>query len=176
MSFVIFLDIDGVLNTDEYIQKADTDPTEKPRTHIDPERVKHLNNILEVCPKNTQVVLTSTWKKEFNEQEMTKILQDQGFRGTVDDTAISIREPAAGYGSFSTRRELREQTVRHHLKQNPEIECFLIIDDYPTTRAPEDVWLEGQLEYLIYTNGEGLQNQHVKEVEIRNYTEQTPGG
>ena len=81
---VIFLDIDGVLNTGKYITwlfEVKKQPISGKRIPLDPDAVLNLN-MLTMFP-NTFIVVSSTWRFGENILSMQKILSDNGVRGQV---------------------------------------------------------------------------------------------
>lgn len=79
---IVYLDIDGVLNTDEYI---DTLPDTIPMTRqwwvemIDPKRIEILNVLAEHC----YFVLSTSWRMHWSDSEMQDILNERGFKGII---------------------------------------------------------------------------------------------
>lgn len=86
MKPIVYLDIDGVLNNDEYI---DSLPEEiKPgwdmslewwEEMIDPKRVEILNRLAENC----YFVLSTSWRNRWSDTEMQNILNSRGFKGVI---------------------------------------------------------------------------------------------
>jgi hypothetical protein len=90
---VIFLDIDGVLNSHIYFSsresiKEDERLNNDPDGHdkndlIDPKAVENLNEIVRNVP-NVEFVLSSTWRRGHHITEMTEILKSKGFIGIIN--------------------------------------------------------------------------------------------
>lgn len=76
---VIFLDIDGVLNTWSFI--ANLPASASYQDAIDPEAVARLNRIVEVS--GAKVVISSSWRRKHTSKDMQELLDAQGFRGEV---------------------------------------------------------------------------------------------
>jgi hypothetical protein len=95
---VIFLDIDGVLNSrkffqeaNEWIVQADT-RFEYYARQIDPECVQRLNNLVERT--GSVVVLSSTWRRVHPLDYNRAFLRAAGFRGVLyDETPVLNRHP-----------------------------------------------------------------------------------
>ena len=134
---IIFLDFDGVLNSNKLLDTADL---HRPETydeqelmdelnlashghnarlairHIDPTMVSYLNTIIEATGAN--VVLSTAWRKIFSRAEITGILKFHGFKGTIIDiTPITF--------SYMPR----DQEISRWLANNPDITTFVILDD-----------------------------------------------
>lgn len=74
---VLFLDIDGVLNSLRYLKNnpGAFDPVQGPRS-IDPEAAGRLNSILERT--NAMVVVTSTWRLSYSIKRLESLLRSRG--------------------------------------------------------------------------------------------------
>jgi hypothetical protein len=77
---VVFLDIDGVLNSTQFFKMEDTYPKSNPRSQLDSEAISYLNEIAD-----WNFVLSSTWRKFYDKNEMNNMLNDMGFNGTIID-------------------------------------------------------------------------------------------
>ena len=132
MSFAVFLDIDGVLNSRTTCEKT-------PDYHvgIDDLRVEVLAEAIKKYGP-TEIVLSSDWKE---------------LRSEVDDYIYLISK-LANYGlelvgKTTDHYNNRGEGIQHYLKAHPEINEYVILDDnefdfcdYP------NIW-----ERLILTNG-----------------------
>jgi len=80
---VIFLDIDGVLNHNLYYEKINYDKSDYPYSKFDPEKIELLNTLI----KNTgaKIIISSTWRKNTQKEELEKIMQKRGFKYTILD-------------------------------------------------------------------------------------------
>ena len=98
---IVFLDIDGVLNTTAYIDRAiaraeasDFSPTtssESLASLIDPERVELLNEIVEAT--GARVVASSDWRELASVSELEDILASRGFEGDLIDATPRMKAP-----------------------------------------------------------------------------------
>lgn len=78
---IVFLDIDGVLNSQLFYEKQhqkklngeELEPY--PYNHIDPQAIEFLNGLADDC----KFVLSSTWRN--SSADVFQILKDKGFRG-----------------------------------------------------------------------------------------------
>lgn len=89
---LIFLDVDGVLNSHAWFKKfnekhgrnasiAGDRDGKGPSEHIDPKTVERLNRIVEVG--KADVVLSSTWRAGRTVTQIQELLERSGFRGRV---------------------------------------------------------------------------------------------
>lgn len=98
---VIFLDIDGVLNSEEWavrrFEEMSTDAIENsyPYGEFDKKLVVNLNKI--VRETNAKVVISSSWRQGRTMEELQKILDNKGFIGEVIDMTPCMGAPL-GFG------------------------------------------------------------------------------
>ena len=119
---VIFLDIDGVLNHENFYEsRFNTEIYPNgfgtyPLCEFCPESVDNLNKILEET--GAKIVISSSWR--FNENIDT-ILSVVGVKQTIFD-----KTPYLGikYGSLCRGKEIQD-----YLDNHPEIDDYVIIDD-----------------------------------------------
>lgn len=89
---VLFLDVDGVLNSSAYLLAlGKKDPGIKlagdvwnQAEHLDPTRVARLNTILDAT--GCKVVLSSAWRCSFTLGGVQQFLRHRGFTGRLHDT------------------------------------------------------------------------------------------
>ncbi len=130
---VIFLDIDGVLNTPGFEMASTGNPP-----FIDP---KHLTVLKEILDKSgAVVVLSSFWKKGWE--------KGRGFDLVFSEAGITIGDVTPNLGFKGTE-------IAAWLKAHPEIDSFAIIDD---SRVG---WGE-LISSVVFTNPEsGLTPEHI---------------
>lgn len=143
---VVFLDIDGVLNGQAYQKIA----TESPP--IDQTRLPILKEILD--KSGAKVVLTSSWRTGWE--------PGCSFDATLREGGILIHD-------VTPRVSLRPFEIAAWLKEHPEVESFVILDDTP----PSPGW--GTLiSHMITTDPihtPGLEQTHIPlALEILNKT------
>lgn len=90
---IIFLDFDGVLNSEvwmksrfDIIDNNDID-SQYPFYEIDPNAIKNLNRIIEET--GAKVVVSSTWRHGRTPEELSRILEFHNFKGEIIDTTPS---------------------------------------------------------------------------------------
>lgn len=130
--FVVFLDVDGVLNTRTTVQH-----TPRGFTGIDDARVRILAKAIEKYGGG-DLVLTSDWKRLSKTNDdyiyLVSKLEKQGL-------TITSHAPDVNYA--------RGAGVAKYLEQHPEIEEYVVLDDYPFDfERFEKIW-----ERLLLTNG-----------------------
>lgn len=148
---VIFLDIDGVLN----------DQTTEDRANgcigIDNSKVYRLKKIVE--ENNAIIILSSSWRYHWWKRESDD--DEQHPLGEYLDKKL------AGYGlkitdKLPTPGNKRGRTIRDWLKEHPEVDAFIVLDDEEFDYRDNDVWL---IPYLVktsfYSDVGGLQDTHV---------------
>ena len=108
---VIFLDIDGVLNSDEYVDRVKKTDIQGIERDIDIEKVKLLKRAIDET--GAKVVLSSTWRYTKNASYLKGLLANYGIR--VDSTPYI--------------QDKRGLEIKKWLSENQGVEDFLIIDD-----------------------------------------------
>jgi len=136
---VLFLDIDGVLNTSEWLKdrvKGTEDRDAYYLSMIDPAAVGLLNQVLERT--GCEVVLSSTWRIAHERPAMQRLLEIKGFNGAILDytprkgtEAIPIRRKPGGPWVNAKFSEYVDRGYEIHawLEKHPEVTSFAILDD-----------------------------------------------
>lgn len=129
----IFLDFDGVLNSDKYFSsfqyKKEAEGVEDARVmliahwmHLDPEAIGFINQLVE--QSGAQVVISSTWRLRYSIDEMNKMLSDRGA------TFKTIAKTPRGNPKKFSQRVMREDEIQEFLDNLSEpADSFVIIDD-----------------------------------------------
>jgi len=123
---VIFLDIDGVLNSHEsYVRHCKETFHDNP----DPEHIKHLNRIVEKT--GAKVVISSTWRLGIHSLGIWRLLDAFGFKGEVigqtPRRAGSIR--GVEIGDWIDKHNKGEDLFMQVDKEVDPVESFVILDD-----------------------------------------------
>lgn len=120
---VIFLDIDGVLNHEQfYIKRAESAKTgtnefqSYPLSQFDPESVANLNYITEQT--GAKLIISSSWRFD---SDIKDIFKKVGITAPVYGITPSLREK---YGYLCRGKEIDLYLSRH-----PEITRYVILDD-----------------------------------------------
>jgi hypothetical protein len=150
---VIFLDIDGVLNSYWFFRfaaesKLDIAP---PHNAIDRKAVRWLNALVEET--GAKVVISSTWRLLWPLDEVVDALLDKGFGGQVIDKTPDLQRRAQRNGA-TTDMPQRGDEIRAWLDEHPEVTAFVVFDDSDDMDAVRDnfVWVNGM---------KGLKPKHV---------------
>lgn len=139
MSFVVFLDVDGVLNARTTCERA---PSEL-YTGIDEARIRILAGAMREC-RASGVVLTTTWK-DLRPDHEDYIYLKEGLSKYGIEIIGKTKEP-----SFFQRGK----GVLDYLNKTPEIDEFVILDDqHFDFRDSRKLW-----ENYIDTRGRGIEN------------------
>ena len=156
---VIFLDVDGVLNSEKFWEKqtqsfrytaalneGKTDDEISVIANFDPDAVAWVNYI--VARTNAEVVMSSTWRSDYN------IPFKMRYAGLL--------RPIYGITPFSKDRH-RGTEIKKWLDDHPEVTHYVILDD-------DNDMLEEQLEHFVQTGWvEGLNEECAdRAVEILN--------
>jgi len=129
---VIFLDIDGVLNNHASLCEG---------VHLLPEKCLLIEDLCEHT--GAQVVVSSTWRIGTDIKELKHILWRSGLSNVLDKTPTS--------------NGIRGGEIESWLKEHPEVEAYVIIDD-------DSDFLDYQKPYHIHTDMRtGLCRKHIKE-------------
>mgnify|MGYP003393400355 CR=1 FL=1 len=132
---VIFLDFDGVLNSEMFFVGLDRKNCEKafPESELSEELISNLNFIIEETGAN--VVVSSTWRHGRSVAELQRLLETAGFKGKViDKTPDFLHNTTIPRGI----------EIEGWLKKN-SVESFVIIDD-------DDDMLENQVDNFLQTS------------------------
>lgn len=131
-TFVIFLDVDGVLNTMTTVKKAPSG-----YIGIDDSRVKLLEQVIRKCG-GADIVLSSDWKDLKPNHEDYKCLVSK-----LSGHNLKIS------GKTRDEKHNRGNGIKQYLKEHSEIEEYVILDDNRFDfRDCEKNW-----ERLLLTNG-----------------------
>lgn len=78
---IIFLDFDGVLNSEEFMIEADLWEIEDPATMVNEKAVEKLNKI--IMETGAKVVISSSWRYYLSLEKIIEILNGKNFIGEV---------------------------------------------------------------------------------------------
>lgn len=109
---IIFLDIDGVLNTKE---------SWKIPFSLDKDCIKTFSSFINKCKKSPKIVLTSSWKTGFSSLPEYETPQLQSLRKELAVYNVSILGRTKDLGN-------RIAEINDYL-QNHEVESYAVIDD-----------------------------------------------
>jgi hypothetical protein len=115
---IIFLDIDGVLNSHKTFdnpKRSQQDYVWKETDDIDPDNISQLNRILKET--NSFIVISSSWKNGRSVELLKTIAQ----KVKIDSTKIIDKTP--------TLTSDRGDEIKLWLKKNKQVKKFVILDD-----------------------------------------------
>jgi hypothetical protein len=149
MSKVIFLDIDGVLNTKWWYTQMDRNtPKDKYGYAFDPRSVANLQKIVDVT--GADIVISSSWKS-FGLSELEEMWQDRGLPGKlIGITPNSVSDEMLLNADLDHIElfHIRGMEIKEWLdKHGKKVSHYVIIDDM-------DNFLPDQQPYFVQTNPE----------------------
>lgn len=152
---IIFLDIDGVLNSRQWMEEFHAQhPTEHRfmQERFDEKAVARLQRLVEAT--DAKIVISSTWRLLHSLSDIRGLLNQHGFKGDVIDKTPRIPDGVRG-GEIETWLSQRNSFLG-------DVDSFVILDD--------DDDMEPLMDKLVQTNFEfGLQDEHVeKAIEMLN--------
>jgi hypothetical protein len=144
---VIFLDIDGVLNSDAY------DRTRSPEEgNIDMERLPLLREIVDAT--GAQIVLASTWREHWESDPALCDAEGRELHAAFAANGLAIFDKTPVVSGL-----LRPDEIRAWLCAHGEVRDFVILDDFLFG------WGADLSDRLVRTSpriGRGLEARHVK--------------
>ena len=159
MQKIIFLDVDGVLNSLEYFdQLKNSDQSKKIGEYqeLDVEKVRLLAEI--ITNTGAEIVLSSTWRDIGRKEGQRDHPMYQYLVDTLDAFGLKIIDHTP-YFEYDRPREIKEWLNR---QEDKDIRFVSLDDDF----TPEAYEKYGIGEYLVrttfYGSNGGLQKVHVK--------------
>mgnify|MGYP000936458656 FL=1 len=117
MSRILFLDIDGVLNSHNFFHEMERKKQQYTNEMLDTVAVEVLNSIQTVTQCN--IVISSSWRLCNSQEEIQKTLCHYGFKGNILDMTPDI-------SLFDRKAE-----ISNWIKNHSEADSFCALDDYP---------------------------------------------
>lgn len=121
---LIFLDIDGVLNSTRFRAEhtggdgaVTLDGAFDAIAHLDPRRVARLNVL--VSRSGARVILSSSWRLWFGLENTERSLRERGFVHALSGATIRLVGRS------------RHDEIRHHLAALAQVPNFVVLDDEP---------------------------------------------
>ena len=161
---VIFLDIDGVLNSELFNRTLDERHRQlghhevcecfKLYRQIDRDAVARLNRLVEAT--GSKIVISSSWRKLFDPPELHRILSEHGLVAEIiGETPDGPNDPEMLETFGHIDRVFRGHEIDCWLKKHPEVDRFVILDDCSD--------MEMHMNRLVQTDcEEGLLDEHVE--------------
>lgn len=145
---VIFLDIDGVLNSDEYFKKIKGKKIEGIENEVDIEKIKLLKKA--VVATRAKVVLISSWRNKENGILLKQLLMQYGI--LADSTPFIESE--------------RGKEIKQWLANHPATEDYVILDD-EIFDSYDDILIKKLIKISNGNGinyGEGLQQKNIETI------------
>lgn len=147
---VIFLDIDGVLNSDTYMEKQLDNSSEGIESEIDPATLILLKKAVDTT--GAKIILSSSWRIMRKYNELEKFLMKFGISSSGKTPYVDGK---------------RGLEIKQYLSENKNIEQYLILDDEIFESFDEEL-----VNHLILTKSdqnyhgfsEGLTEKHIKQI------------
>lgn len=119
---VLFLDIDGVLNSHAWLEQGHMKSHTKMETHFDPEACRLLNTVIQRT--GCELVLSSSWRIGHDVSWIETVLQKRGcplakFRGETPNLILED----------NSNDDLRGREIEAWLKAADFKDAFVIVDD-----------------------------------------------
>ncbi len=149
---LIFLDIDGVLNTD-YTKELTSSGT----IFVEDNKIKILKQIIDET--DAKVVLSSTWRMGWlgSEMEIQRSVFGQDFielRNKLEEFGIVLYDKTPVFDNYM---RLRGEEIKAYLDSHNNIDGYVIIDDL------DGHYLRPCSSHLLQTSQlKGLQEKHIK--------------
>lgn len=157
---IIFLDFDGVLNTDDFINKVLIEQHQNdcrdvaPHLLIIPNKIEILNEI--IAKTNTNIVVSSTWRKLHDLNVLRNIFKRLNCIGEIIDvTPIIKADPNDLWPRWIRRGDEIDKWFKDHIK---EIESFVIVDDI------DDFYEDQRIRFVQTDCNEGLVEKHIEQI------------
>lgn len=147
---VIFLDIDGVLNSKAYDQKRNINE----QSNIDETRLPLIKKIVDAT--NAHIVLSSTWREHWDKEQENRDLDGQYIHRLFSKYGLDIYDKTPILGHRAKRKDEIKQWLKN---SSVPVESFVIIDDYRFG------W-EEYSEQFVKTEpifGLGIEKEHVQQ-------------
>ena len=145
---ILFLDIDGVLNSREYDRRRNWNE----QTDIDETCLPFVKEIIDKT--GAKIVLVSTWRSHWNSDESLCDEDGKYINGMFSKYGLVIHDKTPDLGLLSKRKDEVKAWLDEH---TGEVERFVILDDYRFG------W-DDLSDFYIHTNphyGLGLEEEHV---------------
>ncbi|MDZ7658258.1 HAD domain-containing protein [Fodinibius sp.] len=138
---IIFLDIDGVLNTIHHLKRQKIKSGKATNKIWDPTACKHISMLCEHY--DAGIVITSSWRHEYNIEQL------KDFFASNKIPSKFIKDVTSSYAPQQDRNNYcRGHEIQHWLQNNStDITSYIIIDD-------EAQFLETQQDHLVRVNKE----------------------
>ncbi|MBQ7364149.1 MAG: hypothetical protein IJW46_00970 [Clostridia bacterium] len=115
---VIFLDFDGVLNSAAFFRTC-----REEGAMFDPKALAYLAEI--VAATDAVIVLSTSWRKHWQYEQAKSDSVGQYIHTLFREYAMTVVDKTPCLSMFD-----RPEEIRQYLKAHPEVEHFVILDDF----------------------------------------------
>ena len=145
---VIFLDIDGVLNTN-YTKET----TSSGVIFVEDNKIKILKQIIDET--DAKVVLSSTWRYGWTDSDRSMFAQDfNELKEKLEEFGITLYDKTPIFDYYMRKRG---EEIQEYLRGRDDIDGYVIIDDL------DGSWLRPCSSHLLQTSPwKGLEEKHIK--------------
>jgi len=160
---IIFLDIDGVINSAfDWVPMSERGTTDFNSTLWDvhdlmPKYIARLNEIIDAT--DAKVVISSSWRIQYKHSEIESMLKQQGFVGDViGETPVFSQTPDGDRGD----------EIKFWLNTHDDIDAFVILDDIDFDGIVANFYTQ----FVHIKKSTGLLPKHIeKAIKILNATD-----
>ncbi len=131
---VVFLDFDGVLNSDKTTEKIYVGKYGFRVTGFDTDKVQLVSKLCEET--DADAVISSTWRDHFSLAEIRELLSARGFTGRV----VGRTPKGDGYKMSSDNKHMRGVEIQMYIDQctsRYRPGTFVVLDDIETQFYPD---------------------------------------
>jgi hypothetical protein len=117
--FIIFLDIDGVLNSVDFFKHRRNKDEDRFESDIDPRTIEWLNDFL---GEDGLVVVSSTWRLSHTKEQLQTILEKRGFTGKIIGCTVNLNL------SYGRGLEIKKW-IGDNIDESSDFNRYVIFDD-----------------------------------------------
>lgn len=153
---VLFLDIDGVLNSDAYL-KANPGSFDRsgPDAYVsmfDPAACARLRTVLTVT--GAKLVISSSWRVVHRDEEIARYLAARGITTPIVGHTPQLIDDVVDHANV-VRAAQRGDEIAAWLKEHPEVHAYAVVDDSDDMDAVRDrfvrtTWAHGMLDEHVH--------------------------
>ena len=151
---VIFLDVDGVLNSNAYVDYTSKNNVEGILEEIDPKTIEMLKYALDVT--DAQIVVSSSWRNIRKFEQLKELFLRYGIN-------LDEKTPVLGHE--------RGLEIKQYLEEHVDIDQYLILDDDMFDSFDEELrnnLILTKENHEDHSYGDGVQIKHIEQI-IKKY-------
>lgn len=155
---VVFLDVDGVLNSEKYMRlrfnENGNERLDYPYSEFDPDAVNRFNTIVEKT--GTEIVVSSTWRLGRSFEDLQILFKRVGIRGNIIGVTPALHDRGK-YGETVRGDEIKQWLEEAKEFFSEKEISYVIVDD------DNDMLKEQQNNFIKTSWMSGLEDHHVEE-------------